>query len=136
MLAWHGWLIVALVLLLLELTGTGFIAFALGLAALITMAAAWLNVGLSAQWFIFAISALILAPVLKYLFRRYAPSKRTSFLAGEGQQSGEIVQLDSGDYRLKLEADLFMVRSQSGATLTVGSQVKILRFDGITAIIA
>ncbi|MBO1518804.1 NfeD family protein [Oceanisphaera pacifica] len=136
MLAWHGWLIAALVLLLLELTGTGFIAFALGLAALITMAAAWLNIGLSAQWFIFAISALILAPVLKYLFRRYAPSKRTSFLAGEAQQYGEIVQLDSGDYRLKLEADLFMVRSQSGAKLTVGSQVKILRFDGITAIIA
>ena len=136
MLAWHGWLIAALLLFLLELTGTGFVAFALGLAALITMAAAWLGVGLATQWFTFAIAALVLAPALKYLFRRYAPSQRTSFLAGEGsQQQGEIVQLPSGDYRLKLEGDLFMVRSASGAELTAGVQVKVCRFDGITAII-
>ena len=136
MLAWHGWLIAALLLMLLELTGTGFFAFALGLAALITMAAAWLNVGVTGQWFTFAIAALVLAPTLKYLFRRYAPSRRTSFLAGEGrQQQGEIVQLPSGEYRLKLEGDLFMVRSASGAALTAGAQVKVCRFDGITAII-
>lgn len=136
MLAWHGWLIAALLLLLLELTGTGFFAFALGLAALITMAAAWLDIGIAGQWFIFAIAALVLAPTLKHLFRRYAPSRRTSFLAGEGRrQQGEIVQLSSGEYRLKLEGDLFMVRSASGAPLTVGARVKVCRFDGITAII-
>lgn len=136
MLAWHWWLIAALLLLLVELLGTGFFAFAFGLAALAAMVVAWLDAGVTWQWFTFALAAALLAPLLKWLFRRFAPSRRTSFLAGESrQQQGEIVQLASGDFRLKLEGDLFMVRSASGATLTVGDRVEIRRFDGITAII-
>ena len=136
MLAWHWWLIAALVLLLVELLGTGFFAFAFGLAALAAMVVAWLDAGVTWQWFTFALAAMLLAPLLKWLFRRFAPTRRTSSLAGENrQQQGEIVQLASGDFRLKLEGDLFMVRSASGATLTVGARVEIRRFDGITAII-
>ncbi len=136
MLAWHYWLIAALLLLLLELLGTGFFAFALGLAALAAMVAAWLDMNLTWQWFVFALAAAVLAPLLKRLFRRIAPSRRTSFLAGESrQQQGDIVQLASGEFRLKLEGDLFLVRSASGATLTAGTRVDIRRFDGITAII-
>ena len=136
MLAWHWWLIAALLLLLVELLGTGFFAFAFGLAALAAMVVAWLDAGVTWQWFTFALAAMLLAPLLKWLFRRFAPTQRTSSLAGESrQQQGEIVQLASGDFRLKLEGDLFMVRSASGATLTVGDRVEIRRFDGITAII-
>ena len=136
MLAWHWWLIAALLLLLVELLGTGFFAFAFGLAALVAMMVALLDVGVTWQWFTFALAAALLAPLLKWLFRRFAPSQRTSFLAGESRrQQGEIVQLASGDFRLKLEGDLFMVRSASGAALTVGARVEIRRFDGITAII-
>lgn len=136
MLAWHGWLIVALLLFLLELLGTGFFSFALGVAALIAMIGAWLGVGITAQCFIFAIAALVLAPLLKRVFRRFAPSRRTSFLAGESrQQQGEITQLESGEYRINVEGDLFMVRSNSNAPLVLGATVVIRRFDGITAII-
>ncbi|MBM7454712.1 membrane protein implicated in regulation of membrane protease activity [Oceanisphaera litoralis] len=136
MLAWHWWLIAALLLLLLELLGTGFFAFAFGLAALAAMVVAWLDVGVTWQWFTFALAAALLAPLLKWLFRRFAPSQRTSFLAGESRrQQGEIVQLASGELRLKLEGDLFPVRSASDASLTVGARVQVRRFDGITAII-
>ncbi|WP_346350508.1 hypothetical protein N2M06_08250 [Oceanimonas sp. AH20CE76] len=47
MLAWHLWLIAALILFLAELLGTGFFAVAMGLAALVAMAAALLNVGVT-----------------------------------------------------------------------------------------
>ncbi|WP_319784144.1 NfeD family protein [Oceanisphaera sp. IT1-181] len=136
MLAWHAWLIAALLLLLLELLSLGFFALALGLAALVAMSAALLGQGVTVQLFVFALAAGLLAPGLKWLFRRYAPSRRTSFLAGEGQrQEGEITQLETGEYRLRFEGDLFMVRSASNAPLIVGARVKICRFDGITAII-
>lgn len=109
---------------------------ALGVAALVAMTSALLGLSTTGQWLIFALAALLLAPALKRVFRRYAPSRRTSFLAGEGQaQIGEITQLASGEFRLKYEGDVFMVRSASGALLVVGAQVKISRFDGITAII-
>lgn len=136
MLAWHLWLIAALLLLLLELFSLGFFALALGVAALVAMTSALLGLSTTGQWLIFALAALLLAPALKRVFRRYAPSRRTSFLAGEGQaQIGEITQLASGEFRLKYEGDVFMVRSASRAPLVVGAQVKISRFDGITAII-
>ncbi|MBU3823991.1 MAG: NfeD family protein [Candidatus Oceanisphaera merdipullorum] len=136
MLAWHAWLIAALILLLLELLSLGFFALALALAALVAMSAALLGQGVTVQLFVFALAAGLLAPGLKRLFRQYAPSRRTSFLAGEGQrQVGEIAQLDTGEYRLRFEGDLFMVRSASNAPLIVGTKVKICRFDGITAII-
>ncbi|MBL1377258.1 NfeD family protein [Zobellella iuensis] len=136
MLTWHLWLIAALLLLLLELLGTGFFAFAMGIAALAAMVAALFDASTTSQWFTFAIAAALLAPLLKRLFRRYAPSRRTSFLAGESRrQQGELVRLPSGEFRLKLEGDLFLVRSESGAPLTAGARVCIRRFDGITAII-
>ena len=136
MLEWHGWLIAALLLLILELFSLGFFALALGLASLVAMTAALLGLSATGQWLVFAFAAGLLAPGLKRLFRRYAPSRRTSFLAGEGaEQRGEITQLASGEFRLKYEGDVFMVRSVSNAPLVLGAQVKISRFDGITAIV-
>ena len=41
----------------------------------------------------------------------------------------------SGELRLKLEGDLFMVRAQPGTELKEGDEVEIVRFDGITAIV-
>lgn len=136
MLAWHGWLIAGLLLLLLELLSLGFFALAIAVAAFVTMAAALLGVGLTVQWLIFAVAALLLAPTLKQVFRRFAPSRRRSFLAGEGrQQIGELVLLDSGDYRVKFDGDLYLVLSASATPLIAGARVNICRFDGITAII-
>ena len=135
MLPWQGWLIAAFLLLLLELFGTGFFAFTLAIAALITTASAAGGVSTTGQWWIFSLSALVLAPLLKWLFRRYAPSRRASFLAGEGQQEGVIVQLPCGELRIQIEGDLFLVRHAQQQPLKVGERVIVRRFDGITAII-
>ncbi|MCC4264725.1 NfeD family protein [Oceanimonas baumannii] len=136
MLAWHFWLIAALVLLLAELLGTGFFAFAMGLAALVAMTAALFGVGATGQWFAFALAAGVLAPLLKKVFRQLAPSRRQSGLAGESRhQTGKLVRHHTGELRLKLEGDLFMVRAQSDLELKEGEEVEIVRFDGITAIV-
>ena len=136
MLAWHAWLLAGLILLLLELLTLSFFALAFGLAALVTMVAAWLGLDLTLQWLVFALTSLMLAPVLKRLFRRFAPSRRRHSLAGEGeQQLGEVLQLASGEYRVKFDGDTYLVRSRSGRALIAGTQVNISRFDGITAII-
>lgn len=109
--------------------------FTLAIAALITTASAASGVNITGQWWIFSLSALVLAPLLKWLFRRYAPSRRSSFLAGEGQQEGVIVQLPCGELRIQIEGDLFLVRHAQQQPLKVGERVRVRRFDGITAII-
>lgn len=136
LLSWHLWLIAALILLLLELLGTGFFALALGLAAFVAMASALLGLGAAGQWFTFAIAAALIAPSLKALFHRLAPSQRSSALAGEqGEREGVLVQLADGEFKLKLEGDLFPVRSESSQPMVAGARVKVRRFDGITALI-
>ncbi|ART79348.1 NfeD family protein [Oceanisphaera avium] len=136
MLAWQAWLIAGLILLLLELFSLSFFAIAFGLAALVAMLIALLGGELIWQWLAFALSALLLAPSLKSLFRRFSPSQRRHFLAGEAkQQVGEIAQLSTGELRVKFDGDLYLICNTAKRSLKVGQQVIISRFDGITAII-
>ena len=134
--AWHLWLLASLFLMIIELLGTGFVAFALGLAALAGMTAAILHLPLAAQWITFAIAAALLAPWLRKKFRHWAPSRRRSSLAGENRAlAGELVRDNNGQLKVKIESDLYFVRSRSEQPLSPGTQVKVIEFDGITAII-
>lgn len=133
---WHFWLLAALFLMILELLGTGFIAFALGLAALIGMLAALSHAPAALQWLIFAISAAALAPLLRRVMRQWAPSRRRSALAGENKPLQGLVVLDNnGQLKVKVESDSYFVRSVSGRELPPGTPVTISGFDGITALV-
>ncbi len=134
--AWHLWLLTALFLMILELLGTGFVALAIGLAALVGMLAALLHLPIAAQWIVFAIAAAILAPWLRKKFSQWAPSQRKSALAGENRTLEGFLLLDSqGQLKVKVESDTFFVRSLSNRTLEPGTKVLIKDFDGITAIV-
>lgn len=133
---WHFWLLASLSLMILELLGTGFFAFALGLAALIGMLAALLNAPAPLQWIAFAISAAALAPLLRKIMRHWAPSRRHSALAGESKPLGGIILLDNnGQLKVKVEGDTYFVRSVSGRELPPGTPVTVTSFDGITALV-
>lgn len=134
--AWHLWLLGALFLFIAELLGTGFVALALGFAALVGMLAALLSLPLAAQWISFAIAAAILAPWLRKKGRQWAPSQRRSSLAGEPHRLEGWLVLDShGQLKVKVESDTYLVRSLSDRELTPGNKVVIHRFDGITALV-
>lgn len=134
--AWHLWLIAALLLMIAELLGTSFVAFALGLAALCATLLALADLPASVQWLGFAVSAALLAPLLRHLFHRYAPSHRRSALAGEEQALEGMLILDAqGQLKVKVESDTFLVRSLSQRQLTPGTAVVVRRFDGITALV-
>ncbi|WP_151671092.1 NfeD family protein [Nitrincola schmidtii] len=134
--AWHLWLLAGLFLMILELLGTGFVAFALGLAALAGMIAALLHLPAAAQWISFAIAAAVLAPWLRKKFQRWAPSRRRSGLAGEKRTMEGLLLLDnSGQLKVKVESDTYFVRSLSDRNLTPGTRVTVVDFDGITALV-
>lgn len=133
---WHFWLLAALFLMILELLGTSFVAFALGIAALFGMLAALLNFPAAAQWITFAIAAAALAPWLRKQFSHWAPSKRRSALAGESHPLEGMLLLDAnGQLKVKVENDTYFVRSKSDRELTPGTRVTVNDFDGITALV-
>ncbi|TVQ67867.1 MAG: NfeD family protein [Oceanospirillales bacterium] len=134
--AWHLWLLAGLFLMILELLGTGFVAFALGLAALAGMIAALLHLPAAAQWISFAIAAAVLAPWLRKKFHNWAPSRRRSGLAGEKRAMEGLLLLDNnGQLKVKVESDTYFVRSLSDRNLTPGTRVTVVDFDGITALV-
>lgn len=133
--AWHFWLIAAVILMIVELLGTGFYALAIGIAALFGMLAALIGLPVPAQWFAFAGAGAVLAPLLKFLFSRLSPSQRRSSLAGEEHSLPGLLFLNpQGQLRVSVEGDSYPVRSLSSRTLQPGEEIRILRFDGITAL--
>jgi len=133
--AWHFWLIAAIILMIVELLGTGFYAMAIGIAALFGMLAALIGLPVSAQWFAFAGAAAVLAPLLKFLFSKISPSQRRSALAGEEHMlSGKIYLNSQGNLRVNVEGDSYPVKSLSARELQPGEKISIIRFDGITAL--
>lgn len=134
--AWHIWVVVGLLLALAELLGLGFFALALGLACLAGALSAALAAPFSVQLLATGITGAVLAPLLSRSLRHASRSNRFASLAGEGRpQKGSVVVGRDGDVRVRVEGDMFPVRSLSGRVLEQGATVIIHRFDGITALV-
>lgn len=134
--AWHFWVIAGLLLALAELLGLGFFALALGLACLVGAVAAFLGASLAVQWLATGVAAAVIAPTLTRVLKKTSRSNRFASLAGEGRaQAGQVVIDAQGQPRVRVEGDLYPVRSLAGRVLTEGESVTIQRFDGITAVI-
>lgn len=134
--AWHFWIIAGLLLALAELLGLGFFALALGLACLVGAVAAFFEASLAIQWLATGIAAAVIAPTLTRALKKTSRSNRFAGLAGEDRAQAGLVVIDAqGQPRVRVEGDLYPVRSLTGRVLTEGESVTIQRFDGITALI-
>lgn len=134
--AWHLWLIAGLLLALAELLGLGFFALALGLACIVGSLAAGLGAPVALQWLISGLAAAIIAPTLTRVLNKPGGSRRSGGLAGENRPQPGVLVLDAqGQLRVRVEGDLYPVRSLSGRLVHDGDTVTVRRFDGITALI-
>lgn len=134
--AWHYWVIGGLLLALAELLGLGFFALALGLACLAGAVAALAGASFALQLFCAGVAGAILAPTLTRALRKTSRSNRFASLAGEEHPQSGILTLDpQGQLRLRLEGDLYPVRSLGERPLAPGETVVVRRFDGITALV-
>jgi|TARA_B100000745_G_scaffold144714_1_gene94733 membrane protein implicated in regulation of membrane protease activity len=135
--AWHLWIIAGLLLSLLELIGGQFVFLAIGVSCLVGASFA----GLTDQPFkwqlgVTVVAAAILIPLFVGLYRRYGmPAGRAT--TGEGAESTEQYHITeyNGRIGVKIKGDFFPVKEQAGSPLVVGEQVKVVKMDGITAIV-
>lgn len=136
--AFEIWVTVGLLLIVAELLGAEFTALALGLAAIITgFIVAEIAMSVPLQLAVFAALSAVLVPSLVFGFRRLRRARLQNIVVGEGGESGKIATIlyKHGKPNIKLGAITYPARAESGAELTEGNRVRVLRMEGITAIV-
>ncbi|HKJ89266.1 MAG TPA: hypothetical protein VKA48_12255 [Gammaproteobacteria bacterium] len=135
--AWLIWVIIAVALVMADLTllGTQFILVATGLAALLTAGMAALGFGATGQTWTFVLATAVLVPVMIHLFRtRFA--RQEAAPRDPGWERGARVTVVSQGDRLvaKLKGDTYPVLLTDGSQPEEGETLVVDHMQGITLI--
>ncbi|TGG91151.1 hypothetical protein E4656_17330 [Natronospirillum operosum] len=138
---WVIWLALALVLLAVDIVvagGASGILLVLALMSFAGVLAALLGLDVNAQMAFAAVSGLIFIPVVILIMRRITGRRNSQH--SEGRLADETYALQQDGERLVVKAlgDTYPVKpdpAHAGTELMPGQQVRILRFEGITAIV-
>lgn len=140
MAVWQTWLLAAIVLAALELAGAHFIMLALAASALVVVLVTLVTVpSLTGQVLIFMGAALVLTPAFVIWFRRHFQGRRSlTGVAGESGYGERTAVVEKRDARIgvALDGNWFPVRLQDGNYPDPGKRVRVIGFEGITAIVA
>jgi membrane protein implicated in regulation of membrane protease activity len=140
--AWVWWVIVAVLLVLVEVTTLSLVFAMLAggalAAAIVDVAGGGTNtVGLQIAAFV-AVSVALLGVVRPIARRhlRHAPETRTGVAALVGSSAIVIERVDGQGGRIKLAGEVWSARSYDGlAVLEPGASVDVIQIEGATALV-
>ncbi|MDQ6989235.1 MAG: NfeD family protein [Mariprofundaceae bacterium] len=126
---WHIWLIIAFIILIVELiSGTYFLLALAGGALLTSLSAALIDLGLSMQLFVFAISSA-LCYVLLLSFKK----DKADITDGSQHMLGQQVEvLDAIEHRGRVRYKGVVWQAESPDKLQQGDIVEIISVNGST----
>lgn len=139
--AWHSWMIVMIVLLILEIFTPGFVAGVLGIAAiipaLVTLAAPKLAV--SVQLLVYVVAAAVLFAFIRPMLLKFMPShgnkgEQTNAMALIGKTGRVTKQIEpNGSHgRVKCGGDDWRAACQGSELIPEGSEVVVTSIEGCT----
>lgn len=138
----HLWLVLALVLSLAELTSGVLVLLALGIAAALTAALAFLGVPFYWQLVGMGVLSGLLVPLAIRVIRpRFSPRGVDYGTTGTGVEKGNLYRTLKRDFDgatgLKINGDFYRLRtSDNGRTeFPEGTDVIFEQFDGTTAVV-
>jgi len=139
---WLIWLLIAVIMFILEIFTPGFFAACLGIAAAINSIIILIIPGISyiLQIIIFSIlsilSFILIRPfVMKYLYKN-DKDKKTNADSLIGKKGKIIKSINPSEYgALKIYGDEFIALSEDGTPIEAGTEVEIVKLDGIKVIV-
>ena len=136
---WQIWLLLAIVFAALELMGAQFIMLALAASALVVMLVTLVaSPDLTGQLIVFLVTAAAITPGFIFWYRRHFQGRENpTGVAGESGYGQRTAQVATRGERVGVELDgnWFPVQFEGGDHPSAGEQVRIVRFEGITAIV-
>ncbi len=136
--AWHIWLIIAIVCFIIETFTVEFTFLMLGGAALVTTGVAFGTDSLAWQIIAFGVASIVLIlfarPWAKNKMNPKGPAAGNVY--GQVGKSGRSLTLiDESAGRVKIGGDVWSARS-TGGTIAQGTDVVVVAIDGATAVVA
>jgi membrane protein implicated in regulation of membrane protease activity len=137
--AWMWWVGGALLLGILEMISLTLvlIMFAGGAlaAAIVALVGGplWLQIVVAA-----VVSVLLIGTLRPWLLRHYrrrVPLLETNSAALVGRGAVVVAAVNGSSGRVKLAGEVWSARTESGAVLEPGAEVRVLRIDGATAVV-
>ena len=134
---WHVWLLAAVLLFMIEIFMTSFIAVCIGLGALIAGVGAYLGLNVTQQLFLFAgftfLSLFLIRPFAKKFIFKAKDFVNTNADALLGKKATVVENIDSNKRmgRVEVDGDNWQAISFDGTSIEKGQIVTIVSYDSI-----
>ena len=139
---WQYWLIAAGIFFIIEIITTGFLAFWLGIGAIIAMCVSFFIDNLIVQTVIFIISSVILILATKPLIKKFLKNNtgaetKTNAFSIIGKKAIVIKNIDKidGSGQIKVDGEVWSAEGEDDTIIEKGTEVEILKIDGVRAIV-
>ncbi len=135
---WQVWLIIAGLFFIGEIATVGFLVFWFGVGALIAMISSFFISNVIIQTSIFVISSAILLFVTKPFVKKFVDVKSTSTNAFSiiGKKAIVIKEINAHSVgQIKLNGEVWSAESENNASIVEGSEVEIVKINGVKAIV-
>jgi membrane protein implicated in regulation of membrane protease activity len=133
------WLIIAGIMFVGEIATEGFLVFWIGIGALVTMC---LSIAfpemIVLQIAVFAIVSIILIILTKPLMDKLKPKEVASnvyTILGKKAIVTKSINNTKSEGQIKIDGDIWAARSENDDIIAEGSEVEVLRIDGVRTIV-
>ncbi len=136
---WQYWLIAAGVFFIGEILTVGFLVFWLGIASLIAMVVSFFTSNIIIQMTVFIISSVILILSTKPFVKKFMEKETliTNAFSLVGKKALVIQEIDTvkGTGQIKVGGETWSATCEEDAVISVNTEVKILKIEGVKAIV-
>ena len=135
---WQVWLIIAGLFFIGEMITVGFLVFWFGVGALIAMIVSCFTTNIIIQTAVFVISSTILLLATKPFVKKFVDVKPTktnafSIIGKKALVTKEINSHSVG--QIKINGEVWSAEAENDETITEGSEVEIVKINGVKAIV-
>lgn len=135
---WHIWLIAAGVFLIAEIITIGFFIFWLSIGSLIAMVVSLFTSNIIIQTAVFVVSSTILIFATKPFVNKISSKKvETNYCSLKGKKAIVIQEIDSinGTGQIKVSGEIWSAKTDNDTSIPIGTEVVILKIEGVKAIV-
>ena len=135
---WQVWLIIAGLFFIGEIITVGFLVFWFGVGALLAMIVSFFTSNIIIQTTVFIISSAILLFVTKPFVKKFVDVKPTNTNAFSiiGKKALVIKEINSHSVgQIKINGEVWSAEAENDEIVTEGSEVEIIKINGVKAIV-
>lgn len=137
---WYIWLIAAGVFFVAEIITVGFLIFWLGIGALLAMLVSFFTDNLVIQVAVFVISSALLIFLTKPLVKKLTKKDKTvvtNAFSIIGQKGIVTKKIDSSMAvgQVKVQGQIWSAKSENDDIILEGSEIEVVRIDGVKAVV-